>query len=999
MVCWTKLGTIALGTILKLSISDSSQTTVLDGTLKIFDLIGDHYFEKRKLQREQEAISDKIAESCNTILDYHSINEDRKQSIIEDITSIIADVEVTYSYLIEKRFDFEEFYRLFDNASKNVILHYDTKEAEIFERLLRHVSNIIFDAVLEGPQFTNHGIKEVFSCMDSLSMRIDEIIKKLHEIDKLVNTKSQEIQNFDRQYRNIIKERYGWVRLLGANTIDRIEKKYSLSIAYVRLEMAEYNETGNRLNPMQLLETSKTILIEGNAGSGKTTFLQWLALTSSANNIAEIPQLKNTIPIMIELRSCNCKELSLNNVINTVMRENGASIPENWLNSYLEAGNALILIDGVDEVKQDEREYVYDWIEEIHRKYKKVWIIITTRPNIEIDISLDHSYVNILPMSPHKIDIFLDYWHKAVLIEKRGLSEDKVNDIKHNLSLFINKSDSVRKLVSNPLLCSMICALNYKNGSISSTRRNDLYNDCCRLLLDSRDQARDIHTYDEIKMEYDEKRAILEYLAYWMMKNDYVSAEKEDVLKCIGRAKKHLRFECQQYPNQKILDYFLERSGILRSPAVDKIDFIHKSFQEYLTASEINREDDWGFIADRAFQIEWYETLILSIGFASTKQAQKVIQKILEEDSEEATVIAAACAENTPTLSLSIRKKINSELQKIMPPKNFEDCKQLASAGEHVIPMLAYNNEYTLDQVYYCLVTLSYIKSEKVLSVVGTYLQPFAEKRVVDCIEHIACSFYDLDDVGLSPGFVNSEIAIAMKNYVIEMSKSGSVVVPESFITSFCEIERDDEKRIIQDVTKLEIYNYHDACKDEYWKLFTGIQELTVSGEFDSFDILCDFSKSLRSVTVCDYSNGCDISLISRIALPKLEKLHIHTGREIYFDGEILSAFCNLQEFGLYVYNNRSQIYLDHFTKLKSLKKIEIYAEFYAEISYDEIVHKAALGELVIYIPYGYSLLERETFKSTILSLTGKDSQPNIQILDFNYPFGDELGSPTVYHY
>ena len=86
-----------------------------------------------------------------------------------------------------------------------------------------------------------------------------------------------------------------------------------------------------------------------------------------------------------------------------------------------------------------------------------------------------------------------------------------------------------------------------------------------------------------------------------------------------------------------------------------------------------------------------------------------------------------------------------------------------------------------------------------------------------------------------------------MKNYVIEMSKSGSVVVPESFITSFCEIERDDEKRIIQDVTKLEIYNYHDACKDEYWKLFTGIQELTVSGEFDSFDILCDFSKSLRS--------------------------------------------------------------------------------------------------------------------------------------------------------
>lgn len=763
--------------------------------------------------------------------------------------------------------------------------------------------------------------------------------------------------------------------------------------------MAQYDELGNHINPIKLLDSSKTILIEGNAGSGKTTFLQWLALSSAANNVAEVPQFRNTIPIMIELRSHNCKDLSLNRAIQTLMHDSNTPMPENWVNGYLESGYALILVDGIDEVKQDEREYVYDWIETLREKYKKVWIVITSRPYVEFDFALEYAHVNILPMSPCKIDVFLNYWHKAVLIEKNGVSIQEAEDIKHNLSLLISKSDSIRKLVSNPLLCAIICALNYKNGTIFSTRRNDLYNDCCKLLLSSRDQARDIHLYDHLNLEYDEKRTILEYLAYWMMKNDHVSADKEDVLKCIDRAKKRLRLESQQYSNNMILDYFLERSGILRSPSVDKIDFIHKSFQEYLAASEIYREDDWGFISKKAFQIEWYETLILSMGFASNKNAKKVIQEILGAQNEESIVIAAACAENTPSLDPAIRKKINIELQKILPPKNYEDCKRLASAGEHVIPMLAFNEEYTHDQVYHCLVTLSYIDSERILPVVGTYLQPFAEKRVVDCIEHIACSYYDINGLGVFPDFINSEMAIAIKNYVIEMAKSGSVSIPESFITSFCEIEVEDDHQALQNVVNLEIYSFQDLCKDEYWKLFTSVQNLTVTGEFDSLDILSDFKKSLRSVTICDYSKDCDISLISRIELPNLEKLHIHTGREIYFDGEILYSFTNLREFGLYVYNNRSQIYLDHFSNLKKLKRIAIYAEFYSDISYNEILKQATVEELVVYIPYGYSMFEYENFKSIIADHEENGLKPVIMTQEFNYPFGEELGSPTVYHY
>ena len=85
MINWVKLGMVTLDVILKLSIQDPTKSAIADGTMKIFDMLGESFFEQRKLHRQREAIADKIAASCNTILDYHPIEEERKAAIIEDI--------------------------------------------------------------------------------------------------------------------------------------------------------------------------------------------------------------------------------------------------------------------------------------------------------------------------------------------------------------------------------------------------------------------------------------------------------------------------------------------------------------------------------------------------------------------------------------------------------------------------------------------------------------------------------------------------------------------------------------------------------------------------------------------------------------------------------------------------------------------------------------------------------------------------------------------------
>lgn len=238
------------------------------------------------------------------------------------------------------------------------------------------------------------------------------------------------------------------------------------------------------------------------------------------------------------------------------MLDNDCAMPENWLSKYLETGKALILIDGVDEVKPVERDSVLNWIDELRYKFPNARIFITSRPQVDKHLEIDFDEVTILPMNRSKIDVFLDYWHRAVLIEKLGKEEAEVKEYKDKLSIKIDNTASIRRLVSNPLLCAMICALNYKNDTIVSTQRNELYDDCCKMLFGNRDMERNIRAYEHIKLSYEEKKIIFSQIAYWMMKNGLVVADSEDVVQCIRRAKKTLKPESQIYSEQDILNFF-----------------------------------------------------------------------------------------------------------------------------------------------------------------------------------------------------------------------------------------------------------------------------------------------------------------------------------------------------------------------------------------------------------------------------------------------------------
>ena len=189
------------------------------------------------------------------------------------------------------------------------------------------------------------------------------------------------------------------------------------------------------------------------------------------------------------------------------------------------------MIDGFDEISERDRERILDWIEgfDIHHKCIKVF---TARPQVkERPVNGKLLEMKILPMGRDRIRKFIEYWHRAVLEEQLRIDKDDAERISHKLTERIMQSDALFKLASNPLLCAMICALHYGNEMNLPTNKRELYEECCKMLIEKRDIERGIDS-GNINLNYEQKKVILAQLAYWMMKNNYVEVAKKE----IGRA-------------------------------------------------------------------------------------------------------------------------------------------------------------------------------------------------------------------------------------------------------------------------------------------------------------------------------------------------------------------------------------------------------------------------------------------------------------------------------
>jgi hypothetical protein len=543
-------------------------------------------------------------------------------------------------------------------------------------------------------------------------------------VSESLTPQRQEESEFEQKYRDFVVSQHKELTIIGLSRPDAHDESWPLDTSYLSLELVEETRDKEQFEfkplrdpeskPQEVLRRSqraeyalagrRRVLIRGEAGSGKTTLLQWLATKTAQEDLPEpLSEFSGCVPLFLRLRHLVQRETLpspeefLSIVAKPLARFPGA---DGWVTKQLSQGQALLLVDGVDEVPEGDRERTRSWLTELMTAFPDAWYVITTRPSAVRDgwlIKAQFSELELLPMSRSDIFNFIDKWHDTAA----GIQDDPKNadflaqleGWRGSLKNAILSKPGLAQLATTPLMCALICALNRDRKGYLPEGRMELYGAALEMLLIRRDRERGVLVPEGLQLlRLEEQIQLLQRIAFWLTINGASEISYESAGKTISAI-------LPAIPSVKgtagdVLTYLLERSGLLRQPTSDTVDFIHRTFQDYLAAMAAVEDDNFGALINHAHEDQWADVFRMAVGHARPKERAVLLKGILDRAKEEAKyrnrlrLIAAASLEHATALEPSVRQEVQAAIKKLVPPRTNQAAKALARTGALILDLL-----------------------------------------------------------------------------------------------------------------------------------------------------------------------------------------------------------------------------------------------------------------------------------------------------------------------
>lgn len=576
-------------------------------------------------------------------------------------------------------------------------------------------------------------------------------------LENLPRTDDERGLEFETRYLRQVAHQLDRVELLGFGAV--ASRRYALSVAYISLSATGTqvgDETGaddlegavadafedeldsprddsstddseRSARIEEILASTTRLLVKGEAGSGKTTLLQWLAVNAAKSSFdGVLTHLNRRVPLFIQLRRfANAPLPEPSGFIDQVASVVRGYMPSGWVEEQLAAGRAMVLIDGVDELPPERRGEVHDWLAGLCLQFPSATYVVTSRPPAVEDGWLEgEAFEQSLldPMSMDDVNAFIEHWYDAALPEQERLGT--VSEAGELLRT-IRRSAPLRRLATSPLLCAMLCALNREGEQQLPSDRIELYDLALDALLERRDAYRRVVADEKLRLSKRQKEILLQELAYWLVRNGYTDAPKGLVLETLRPIVE--RVAPNSTPAQ-IYRYLLERTGLLREPAERRLDFIHRTFLEYLAARQAVAASDFGVLIEHAGDDTWDEIVVLAAGICGPSSRLDFLQSLLSradslygEMRQRLRLLAVSCLDTVPELEPVLRVRLESVLRSLIPPETIAAAYDLAAAGELAVPLLARASRMRAVQARASIRTLSLIGTDAALDQLATY--------------------------------------------------------------------------------------------------------------------------------------------------------------------------------------------------------------------------------------------------------------------------------------
>jgi hypothetical protein len=407
-------------------------TAVLDQVMDFYENLFKDLFttpfsteirERRKrneVSRRVEALADAASQSTVRMLTNQRVSEMDVTCILNDLRSL--SVVTNVAELAEAR-----------ETTQGLVAHLLTKlpglqditdkQQALYGATLHSIlqSLLLIAPVLQ--EWRKHGFATTYEPPERVIRQLDDISEGMGEQSRLLDTTRTEVEDRDYEliYRDYLAQRFyqieaGTLRITTNLAIDirelfvmphaerrpsrplqeeqnviaelmpleQARAKFGLrtSPSLAETDSASEDNVKTALPAIQQVKANQRNILIGAPGSGKSTFLEWLQLTTAFPEVKgtnpeaiflDISGSQQVIPLLLHVRQLHPDALpSVHQLVESaiVSQDIAALMPMGWLERQMTHGRILFMLDGIDEMTPEKRDaQLFPWLKAIIELY------------------------------------------------------------------------------------------------------------------------------------------------------------------------------------------------------------------------------------------------------------------------------------------------------------------------------------------------------------------------------------------------------------------------------------------------------------------------------------------------------------------------------------------------------------------------------------------------------------------------------------------------------